>query len=36
MEGHIKHCARDSIEHGDADQAITNFTKAVERFASMI
>lgn len=36
LEGHIKHCARDSIEHGDADQAISNFTKAVERFVSMI
>lgn len=35
LEGHIKHCVRDGIEHGDADQTIENFTKAVERFANM-
>ena len=34
LEG-IKHCVRDGIEHGDADQTIANFTKAVERFANM-
>ena len=34
-EGHINHCVRDGIEHGDADQTIANFTKAVERFANM-
>lgn len=32
LEGHIKHCVRDGIEHGDADKTIENFTKAVERF----
>ena len=35
LEGHIKHCVRDGIEHGDADQTIASFTKAVERFANM-
>ncbi len=35
LEGHIKHCVRDGIEHGDADKTIANFTKAVERFANM-
>lgn len=35
LEGHIKHCIKDAIEHGDADQTIENFTKAVERFANM-
>ena len=35
LEGHIKHCVRDGIEHGDADQTIEKFTKAVERFADM-
>ncbi len=35
LEGHIKHCVRDGIEHGDADQTIEKFTKAVERFANM-
>ena len=35
LEGHIQHCVRDGIEHGDADKTIANFTKAVERFANM-
>lgn len=36
LEGHINHCVRDGIEHGDADQTIASFTKAVERFANMV
>ena len=35
LEGHIQHCVRDGIEHGDADKTIQDFTKAVERFANM-
>lgn len=35
LEGHIRHCVRNGIEHGDADQTIASFTKAVERFANM-
>ena len=35
LEGHIRHCVRDGIEHGVADQTIERFTKAVERFANM-
>ena len=35
LEGHINHCVRDGIEHGDADKTIKSFTKAVERFANM-
>ncbi|HJA13101.1 MAG TPA: metal-sensing transcriptional repressor [Candidatus Mediterraneibacter merdipullorum] len=35
LEGHIKHCVKDAIEHGDADETIEKFTKAVERFANM-
>ena len=35
LEGHIKHCVRDGLEHGDPDKTIENFTKAVERFANM-
>ena len=35
LEGHIQPCGRDGIEHGDADQTIAQFTKAVERFANM-
>jgi len=36
LEGHIQHCVRDGIEHGDADQTIQDFTKAIERFSNMI
>ena len=35
VEGHIKHCVREGIEHGDPDKTIENFTKAVEHFANM-
>ena len=35
LEGHIHHCVRDGIQHGDADETIRQFTKAVERFANM-
>ena len=35
LEGHIQHCVRDGIEHGDADKTIENFTKAVNRFINM-
>ena len=35
LEGHIKHCVRDGLEHGDAEKTIEDFTKAVERFANM-
>lgn len=35
LEGHIKHCVKDGLEHGDVDKTIENFTKAVERFANI-
>ena len=35
LEGHIRHCVRDGIEHGDPDTTIASFTNAVERFANM-
>ncbi len=35
LEGHIRHCVRDGLEHGDAEETIAKFTKAVERFANM-
>lgn len=35
LEGHLKHCVRDGIEHGDAEQTIASFSKAIERFANM-
>ena len=35
LEGQIKHCVRDGVEHGEADQTVADFTKAVGRFANM-
>jgi len=35
LEGHIEHCVKDGIQHGDVDETIKKFTKAVERFANM-
>jgi DNA-binding FrmR family transcriptional regulator len=35
LEGHIKHCVREGIEHGNADKTIAEFTKAVEHFSRM-
>ena len=34
LEGHIQHCVRNGIEHGDANKTIESFTKAVERFSN--
>ena len=33
LEGHLQHCVRDGIEHGDADATIAAFAKAVELFS---
>ena len=35
LEGHIRHCVRDGIEHGDADRTIAEFAKAIEHFSRM-
>lgn len=35
LEGHIRHCVLDGLEHGDPDKTINDFTRAVERFANM-
>ena len=35
LEGHIRHCVRDGIAHGDADKTIESITKAVERFSNI-
>ena len=34
LEGHIRHCVRDGIEHGDADKTIESFTTAGARVAT--
>ena len=28
LEGHLNHCVRDGIEHGDAERTISNFGKS--------
>ncbi len=33
LEGHLNHCVRDGIEHGDAEKTIQDFSKAVEYFS---
>ena len=33
--GHLHHCVLDGIEHGDAEETIAKFSKAVERFSNM-
>ena len=36
LEGHLNHCVREGIEHGDADRTISEFAKAVEYFSRII
>lgn len=33
LEGHLQHCVRDGIEHGDAEATIAAFAKAIEHFS---
>lgn len=35
LEGHLQHCVKEGIEHGDAQATIDKFTKAIEYFARM-
>ena len=35
LEGHLNHCVREGIEHGDADKSIADFSKAVEYFSRL-
>ena len=35
LEGHLNHCVRDGIEHGDAARTIAEFAKAIEHFSRM-
>ena len=35
LEGHLNHCVRDGIEHGDADKTISEFAKPIEHFSRM-
>lgn len=35
LEGHINHCVRDGLEHGDPEKTIKDFTKAIEHFSRL-
>ena len=35
LEGQLKHCVRDGIEHGDAEKTLNDFAKALEHFSRM-
>lgn len=35
LEGHLQHCVKDGIEHGDAEKTIAAFAKAVDHFSRM-
>ena len=35
LEGHLNHCVKDGIEHGDAEKTIADFAKALEYFSRM-
>jgi DNA-binding FrmR family transcriptional regulator len=35
LEGHLNHCVRDGIEHGDAEKTIADFARAIEHFSRM-
>lgn len=35
LEGHLNHCVKDGIEHGDADKTIADFAKAIEYFSRL-
>ena len=35
LEGHIRHCVKDGIEHGDADKTIEEFTEVIRQFSKL-
>ena len=35
LEGHLRHCVKDGIAHGDADKTIAEFTKVIEQFSKI-
>ena len=35
LEGHLKHCVKAGIAHGDAEKTIADFAKAVEYFSRL-
>ena len=35
LEGHLNHCVKDGIVHGDAEKTIADFAKALEYFSRL-
>jgi DNA-binding FrmR family transcriptional regulator len=35
LDGHLRHCVREGIENGNADETIESFAEALESFAKM-
>lgn len=35
LGGHLNHCVKDGIEHGDAEKTIADFAKALEYFSRL-
>ena len=35
LEGHLNHCVKDGIEHGEAEKTIADFAKALEYFSRL-
>ena len=35
LEGHLRHCVREGIETGNADETIESFSEALESFSKM-
>ena len=35
IEGHLNHCVKDGIAHGDAEKTIADFAKALEYFSRL-
>ena len=35
LEGHLHHCVKEGIAHGDAQKTIEDFAKAIEYFSRM-
>ena len=34
-EGHLRHCVREGIENGDAEETLNSFSEALEHFSRM-
>lgn len=35
LEGHVTHCMKDAIKHGDFDKSLDELAKAIEHFSRM-